>query len=96
MAQKRNPNNAALHNHLTENLSMKSAAELLQDPSESSWLNELPAMLSDTQSLKTEIRQHFHQSLGREFSDTTANYLYSALAMTVRNRLMNCLSLIHI
>ncbi len=90
MAQKNIRRNAALHKHLTENLSMKSAAELLQDPLDTAWQSELPALLSDTQSLKTEIRQHFHQSLGREFSDTTANYLYSALAMTVRNRLMNC------
>lgn len=70
--------------------SMKSALELLQSSDSDIWSDALPELLSDTETLKAEIRQHFHQSLGREFSDTTANYLYSALAMTVRDRLMNC------
>jgi len=68
---------------------MKPAAELLHQDSPNEWAETMPELQSDAASLKAEIRQHFHQSLGREFSDTTANYLYTALAMTVRDRLMN-------
>lgn len=68
---------------------MKPAGDYLHQADTNEWLDVLPEPLSDPDSLKAEIRQHFHQSLGREFSDTTANYLYTALAMTVRDRLMN-------
>ena len=90
-----------LNEFATEKTSMKSALELLQSSDADIWSDAGSELLSDPETLKAEIRQHFHQSLGREFSDTTANYLYSALAMTVRDRLMNCwretrLSLIHI
>ena len=69
---------------------MISAAEILDQSDTTAWQESLPPLLSDPDTLKAEIRQHFHQSLGREFSDATANYIYSALAMTVRDRLMNC------
>ena len=68
---------------------MKPAGDYLHQTDTNEWLEILPDPLSDPESLKAEIRQHFHQSLGREFGDTTANYLYTALAMTVRDRLMN-------
>ncbi len=68
---------------------MKPAGDYLHDSDRNEWLEAMPEPLSDPDSLKAEIRQHFHQSLGREFGDTTANYLYTALAMTVRDRLMN-------
>jgi len=73
-----------------EHDNMISAAEILDHSDTSAWQDDLPPLLSDPDTLKAEIRQHFHQSLGREFSDATANYIYSALAMTVRDRLMNC------
>ena len=73
-----------------EHNNMISAAEILDQSDTTAWQESLPPLLSDPDTLKAEIRQHFHQSLGREFSDATANYIYSALAMTVRDRLMNC------
>lgn len=68
---------------------MKAAIDLLRDKDNRAWEEQLPAPLHDAESLKLEIKRHFSQSLGREFSDTTANYIYTALALTVRDRLMN-------
>ena len=68
---------------------MKAASDLLLDQDNQEWESRLPAPLQDAESLKLEIKRHFNQTLGREFSDTTANYIYTALAMTVRDRLMN-------
>ena len=68
---------------------MRTAAELLHDKNNREWDTTLPALARDPDALKQEIRRHFSQSLGREFNDTTANYIYTALAMTIRDRLMD-------
>ena len=43
---------------------------------------------SDVESLKDAIGQHFSHTLGREANSAAGHYLYQAVAMTIRDRLM--------
>lgn len=58
------------------------------DHNSSSWLSELPALGMDTVSLATDFRRYFNHTLGRDRYCTSAHYPYEALALTLRDRLI--------
>jgi starch phosphorylase len=51
-------------------------------------LNNLPPLQMDAQGLKDDFRHHFTHTLGRDKNCANTHYPYMALAMTVRDRLM--------
>ncbi len=63
------------------------AARELVTPA-SSWSASLPPLAVDTAALRLSIAQHFSQTLGRDIDHASAHYLYKAVAMSVRDRLM--------
>jgi starch phosphorylase len=54
----------------------------------SSWLNEMPPQGMKANDLALDIRRHFNFTLGRYKNFLSAHYTYTALALTVRDRLM--------
>ena len=54
-----------------------------------SWLTAQLPLKSDVESLKKSITRHFSHTLGRELEHASAHFLYSAVAMAVRDRLMD-------
>lgn len=52
------------------------------------WASDLPALNSDADALRRSIAQNFSQTLGRDIDHASAHYLYKAVAMSVRDRLM--------
>ncbi len=60
----------------------------LHDNKPSPWLDELPALGMDAISLATDFRRHFNHTLGRDKHCQSAHYYYEALAITLRDRLM--------
>jgi len=60
----------------------------LHDNKPSPWLDELPALGMDAISLATDFRRHFNHTLGRDKHCQSAHYYYEALALTLRDRLM--------
>ncbi|HFD13452.1 MAG TPA: glycogen/starch/alpha-glucan phosphorylase [Crenotrichaceae bacterium] len=51
-------------------------------------LTEIPALGMDKESLKNDIQHHYSHSLGRDKSCRSVFYVYSAVALTIRDRLM--------
>jgi starch phosphorylase len=51
-------------------------------------LTELPALGLDAESLAEDFRRHYSHTLGRDKYCRTAHYTYEALALAVRDRLM--------
>ena len=66
----------------------KKAADLLKQVTPLDWNRDIPSPPMDSDSLKSEIIAHFNHTLGRDFSNASAHYIYQAVAMTVRNRVM--------
>ncbi len=52
------------------------------------WLSESPALGDRSADLSSDIRRHFSFTLGRDKSCKSAHYTYTAVALTVRDRLM--------
>ena len=52
------------------------------------WLSELPLLGKESVDLALDIRRHFHFTLGRNQHAKSRQYSYAALALTVRDRLM--------
>ena len=57
--------------------------------SSSAWSDALPELLSDREALKQSITQHYSQTLGRDVDTDSTHYLYKAVALSVRDRLMD-------
>jgi len=71
----------------TENPAVSPRAnDLVTQPG--SWNKNLPALGNDPTAWRQSITQHFAQSLGRDIDHASAHYLYKAVAMSVRDRLM--------
>lgn len=67
--------------------SLSTARELVGQ--DTSWASDLPALQNDADSLRRSIAQNFSQTLGRDIDYASAHFLYKAVAMSVRDRLMN-------
>ncbi|WP_232023918.1 glycogen/starch/alpha-glucan phosphorylase [Sulfurivermis fontis] len=52
-------------------------------------MTELPARTLDADGLASDLRRHYSHTLGRDKYCTTPHYAYQALALTVRDRLMD-------
>ena len=52
------------------------------------WDEPSASLASDSDALKESISRHFKQTLGRDVDHASAHFLYKAVAMTVRDRLM--------
>ncbi|MFK7994750.1 MAG: glycogen/starch/alpha-glucan phosphorylase [Granulosicoccus sp.] len=52
------------------------------------WDESVPALGSDSAAWRNTITQHFAQTLGRDIEHASAHYLYKAVAISVRDRLM--------
>ncbi len=52
------------------------------------WSDTVAPLASDSSALRHSITGHFSQTLGRDIDYASAHYLYQAVAMTVRDRLM--------
>lgn len=61
---------------------------LLRDSPSSPWLTELPALGMDTVSLAADFRRYYNHTLGRDKYSKSAHYPYEALALTLRDRLI--------
>lgn len=53
------------------------------------WQDALPELRSDSAALKQSITQHYSQTFGRDVDTDSAYYLYKAVALSVRDRLMD-------
>ena len=53
------------------------------------WSEAMPALQNDSQALKQSIAQHYAQTYGRDINAAPAHYLYKAVALSVRDRLMD-------
>ncbi|MBF0220065.1 MAG: glycogen/starch/alpha-glucan phosphorylase [Gammaproteobacteria bacterium] len=51
-------------------------------------LTDLPPLAMDEEALKHDFLRYFNRTLGRDHAHCTNHYLYEALALTVRDRLM--------
>ncbi len=69
----------------TAAVAQKQARELLSDNGD--WHAE--SVGDDIDALKRSIIQHFSHTLGRDIDNASPHYLYSALALAVRDRLMD-------
>ncbi len=65
----------------------RQATELLSD--QSHWSSELQAVGGDADALRKSIVNHFSHTLGRDIDNAAPHALYSALALAVRDRLMD-------
>ena len=65
----------------------KQASELFIE--EGGWHPEPALITDDIDALKKSIVQHFSHTLGRDIDNASSHYLYSALALAVRDRLMD-------
>ena len=61
---------------------------LPRDSAPSPWLTELPALGMDTVSIAADFRRYFNHTLGRDKFYQSAYYPYEALALTLRDRLI--------
>lgn len=52
------------------------------------WQEALPTAHSNSAALKQAITQHYFQTMGRDVNTDSAHYLYQAVALSVRDRLM--------
>ena len=52
------------------------------------WLTDLPPLGMSSEQLARDIRQHFNCTLGRDKYCKSAHYSYTAMALAVRDRLM--------
>lgn len=52
------------------------------------WLTELPALGMDTVSIATDFRRYFNHTLGRDRYSQSNHYPYEALALALRDRLI--------
>lgn len=52
------------------------------------WESQVPLLGGDAADLKASITRHFAQTLGRDIDYASAHFLYKAVAMSVRDRLM--------
>ncbi len=68
-------------------LTHQQARELLA--SDSAWEGDSVVLADDIDSLKSSIVQHFSHTLGRDIDHASPHYLYSAVALAVRDRLMD-------
>ncbi len=59
------------------------------DATADSWSQAGVPLDCDADSLKRSITQHFSHTLGRELHDSAAHYLYTAVALSVRDRMMD-------
>jgi len=66
----------------------RKARDLLRETTPLDWSRDIPSPPVDAASIKSEILGHFNHTLGRDFSSASANYVYLAVAMTVRDRVM--------
>jgi len=64
------------------------STQLTEDSIQSAWLESLPELRSDTDALKRSIAQHYSQTLGRDIGAAPAHYMYKAIALSVRDRMM--------
>ncbi len=51
-------------------------------------LTELPRLKLDTESIAEDFRRHFSHTLGRDQHCNSTHYPYAALALTLRDRLL--------
>lgn len=65
----------------------KQARELLS--ADGDWKADSVSVSDDIDALKKSIVQHFSHTLGRDIDNASPHYLYSALALAVRDRLMD-------
>lgn len=61
---------------------------LVRDSNPSHWLTELPALGMDTVSIAADFRRYFNHTLGRDKYFKATHYPYEALALTLRDRLI--------
>jgi starch phosphorylase len=61
---------------------------VLPDSNPNTWLTELPALGMDTVSIATDFRRYFNHTLGRDKYCQSTRYPYAALALTLRDRLI--------
>jgi starch phosphorylase len=61
---------------------------LLRENTPSPWLTELPALGMDTVSIAADFRRYFNHTLGRDKYCKSAYYPYEALALALRDRLI--------
>ncbi|MFK7861283.1 MAG: glycogen/starch/alpha-glucan phosphorylase [Granulosicoccus sp.] len=66
--------------------SMPRANDLISQ--RSLWDKSVPALRGDPTAWRESITQHFAQTLGRDIEYASSHYLYKAVAMSVRDRLM--------
>ena len=59
------------------------------ETSSAAWSDALPALHNNSAALKQSITQHYSQTLGRDVDTGSAHYLYKAVALSVRDRLMD-------
>ena len=71
----------------TANLSRLPHAQSLFDQ-RGPWDDSQTALRNDPKALRESITRHFSQTLGRDIDHTSAHFLYKAVAMSVRDRLM--------
>ncbi|MFT6303096.1 MAG: starch phosphorylase, partial [Pseudomonadales bacterium] len=57
--------------------------------SSTAWLDALPALHNNSAALKQSITQHYSQTFGRDVDTDSAHYLYKAVALSVRDRMMD-------
>jgi len=72
--------------------SIQNASDLLASDRQNmpieAWSKSLPELLNDRNSLKQSISQHYTQTYGRDVDEAPAHYFYKAVALSVRDRLM--------
>lgn len=61
---------------------------VLPESNPNTWLTELPALGMDTVSIATDFRRYFNHTLGRDKHCQATRYPYEALALTLRDRLI--------
>ncbi|MBX2881687.1 MAG: glycogen/starch/alpha-glucan phosphorylase [Granulosicoccus sp.] len=71
---------------------MRAASELIDADAatteEDAWIRNVPALGCDAEAVRQSIAQHFSRSMGRRIDQAAAHYLFSAVALSVRDRLM--------
>lgn len=65
------------------------ASDLLKSTNVTQWRDGQAELFYDKETLKSEIVRHFNHTLGREFCDASAHSVYQAVAMTIRDRVID-------
>jgi len=76
----------SLPNNRTADVSLSD--DSMENSIQTAWFDALPELRNDTDALKQSIVQHYAQTLGRDIAAVPAHYLYKAIALSVRDRMM--------